>query len=822
MMKLIELEIKNIRGIKELTLRPNGSNFVVWGTNGSGKSAVVDAIDFLLTGRITRLTGEGTGNITLQEHGAHVDCKDSSDSYVKMIVSAKGVDKPIELHRSMNEPGKLSFPSEMADVISPILEITPRGQHVLTRREILKFITAEGGKRAKDIQFLMNLREVESIRATLVKVNNKADSKARAAKLVLDKARNSLIATTGHLEYQPEAVLEYINKNRVILGGKPNIGLSSSTVKMDVLSPKVLAKEHDVNTTLFERDIKDLLNLIGENSREANKKQDEILRSRVDSLHQDAILLRSISTQKLVQDGLDLIDDTGNCPLCDSPWDPGELMKYMINKLGKADEVQERINQIEENASFLLERTNMAAEYLEKINAITKILDLDQEIKILAKWQTDLKNLTISLSDPVKRYHQIQYSIPEVSRLNSPMVSEELLSGILNIAQSQYPQSTPEQTAWDTLTLVESKFNDFEQASNENIASIKYQKRANSLAKDFVLARDQVLQKLYDEIKERFVELYRDLHHDDERNFNARLKPDEAALEFEVDFYGRGTHPPHALHSEGHQDSMGLCLFLALSEKLTGDLIDLIILDDVVMSVDADHRRDLCGVLSKHFQNKQFLITTHDRVWARQLRSEGLVKSNTLIEFYNWNLESGPKINDAVDMWSCIEADLEKQDIPAASARLRRGSEQFFAEVCDHLYAPVQYKLSNRYQLGDFIFPAMSEFKSLLKQANKAAKSWADNGEEIQVLDNKRKEIFTNYDYENWAVNINVHYNEWANFSLNDFRPVVEAYKNLQNLFLCQNCMGILYLTKANNDPDNVRCNCGAVNWNLVQKKKEN
>ena len=52
-MKLIELEIKNVRGIKYITLRPNGSNFVVWGSNGSGKSAVVDAIDFLLTGRIT-------------------------------------------------------------------------------------------------------------------------------------------------------------------------------------------------------------------------------------------------------------------------------------------------------------------------------------------------------------------------------------------------------------------------------------------------------------------------------------------------------------------------------------------------------------------------------------------------------------------------------------------------------------------------------------------------------------------------------------------------------------------------------------------------
>ncbi len=41
-MKIIDLEIKNIRGLKELKLHPNEQNVVVWGTNGSGKSAVVD------------------------------------------------------------------------------------------------------------------------------------------------------------------------------------------------------------------------------------------------------------------------------------------------------------------------------------------------------------------------------------------------------------------------------------------------------------------------------------------------------------------------------------------------------------------------------------------------------------------------------------------------------------------------------------------------------------------------------------------------------------------------------------------------------------
>lgn len=57
-MKILDLKIEKMRGIKEIKLTPNGKNLVIWGPNGSGKSAVVDALDFLLTGSISRFTGK--------------------------------------------------------------------------------------------------------------------------------------------------------------------------------------------------------------------------------------------------------------------------------------------------------------------------------------------------------------------------------------------------------------------------------------------------------------------------------------------------------------------------------------------------------------------------------------------------------------------------------------------------------------------------------------------------------------------------------------------------------------------------------------------
>ena len=38
----------------------------------TGKSGVVDAMDFALTGNISRLSGAGTGGLTVQKHGPHV------------------------------------------------------------------------------------------------------------------------------------------------------------------------------------------------------------------------------------------------------------------------------------------------------------------------------------------------------------------------------------------------------------------------------------------------------------------------------------------------------------------------------------------------------------------------------------------------------------------------------------------------------------------------------------------------------------------------------------------------------------------------------
>jgi hypothetical protein len=149
---------------------------------------------------------------------------------------------------------------------------------------------------------------------------------------------------------------------------------------------------------------------------------------------------------------------------------------------------------------------------------------------------------------------------------------------------------------------------------------------------------------LYDEVEQDSSTFYRALNGADGEKFTAKLKHAAGSLDLDVNFYGRGLYPPAAYHSEGHQDGMGVCLYLALIKRLFGKKFTLSLLEDVVMSVDSSHRYEFCKLLKTHFPDTQFIITTHDRVWAEQMKSAGLVTGKTSIAFYSWTIDTGPLV----------------------------------------------------------------------------------------------------------------------------------------------------------------------------------
>ena len=679
-MKLLEVEISNVRGIVHEVLFLEGKNLVIWGPNGSGKSAVVDAIDFLLTGRVSRLSGKGTGQLSLSKHGPHID-RTPAEAVVRAKIKLPGVTQPIEIKRCMATPSRCEYEKSMKDRVEPLMKLAQRGQHVLTRREVLKFVTAEANTRAQEIQELLDITEIEETRKALVTVKNSLSRETDNAKQHLDTDKRDVNATVQKPDFKIQVVLEVVNQNRAVLGGEPISELHSTDLKKSIKPQVAQTGEKPVNVTLFERDIQNIRQILSE-TKQSLAKKDETLRGLIAAITADPALLRAFKQRELIELGRKLIDETGSCPLCETEWPPGELSEHLDHRLSTAQVVREKQDQIRQLSGDIAGVLKNVSSSLEKAIAVVKVAELEDERLILQTWVDNLKMLVGVLIAPVDKYPGNGFSATQVENLLAPEGIIDLLESIYERVKKKFPESTPEQTAWDILTRLEENIKALERSQKELQSAELLRRRAIILSDTFEKARDSILSSLYESVKDRFVELYQHLHGPDEENFAAYIQPNGPALNFDVDFHGRGPHPPHALHSEGHQDSMGLCLYLALAERLTQGWIDLIILDDVMMSVDATHRRQLCRLLNDSFPNRQFLITTHDKTWANQLKAEGVVDKRGFFEFYNWNVETGPRVNRETGMWEKIDTDLENNDIPSAAARLRRGSEEFFSTRC--------------------------------------------------------------------------------------------------------------------------------------------
>ncbi len=658
-MRLLELEIRNVRGIRSLALEPNGENLVVWGPNGAGKSAVVDAIDFLLTGRISRLRGEGTGDISLRKHGPHVDHK-PEETMVRGLLRLPGLADPVEVKRSIEDPDELACDAPAREHLEPILALAKQGQHVLTRRDILRYVAADTSTRAKQIQELMNLSEVEKLRRAFVSVRNRLGEEIGLAKVAFAEALGAVSATAQLERFDEEAVLATVNKSRAVLDGTPISALCSQDLKAGLTARKIISSAGAAEMAVMSRYIENLRKALGSEHQARMAGVDKKLRALLKKIASEPELLRSLKRLNLTKLGLGLIDETGRCPLCDNAWPPGELSRYLQRRVAEAGSASDCTKEIRQVSGAIAERVGAVTESLRKVAEAARDLQPKNDFLRLQSWLFALEELSRALDEPLDKYEDPRFSPEGVKRMLAPSDTEKSIGSVERSLKAKYPEATPQQVAWDVLTRLEENVKAMEGASAALVKADLSHRRGVVLLESFLKARDKVLGTVYETIKDSFVGLYRRLHGVDEGAFSARIEPEEAGLNFEVDFFGRGLHPPRALHSEGHQDSMGLCLYLALAEHLTKGIIDIVILDDVVMSIDADHRRQVCQLLAKEFPHRQFLITTHDRTWARQLRNEGVAGSNGVVEFYKWDLDTGPYVSQQVGLWDRIHADLDE------------------------------------------------------------------------------------------------------------------------------------------------------------------
>lgn len=816
MIQIETVEIVELRGIRKLTIEMGRKTFVICGPNGSGKSGVVDAIEFALTGEMARLMGKGTGGITLATHGPHVDKRDYPDaSFVKLTVHIPSLGKSASITRSVKKPKDVTVVPDEADVRAVFSEVAGHPEVTLSRREIIKLILTEATQRSRDVQTLLKLDEIDQTRGLLKTTQNKLGSEQTAAAATLAAADASLCRHLDLPKLSADEVLRVVGTRRALLGLSTIAKLEAdSSVAAGIVESAKTASA--INKASALRDVEALQRGLEPGVGSASDADVSELVAGLDQLQSNPRLLEMIQRRSFIETGLDLVD-SAQCPLCDSEWDIEALREHLRAKLQESANAETLQGSLLSKGELIKKDAVTLGGVIAQVQQVARATESHALTKILDESTADLTALREKLTS-------VTDLLSIKGRLETGWVAEPaaLRGEVEQLADTlrALPDESETVEARTFLVVAQERLEALRRAQRDEQAAKRAADAGRAAYKAYCEVAERKLSDLYGKVEGEFCEYYRAINGDDEGGFTAKLSPENGKLDLMVDFYNRGMFPPGAYHSEGHQDGMGVCLYLALMKRLLADRFTFAVLDDVVMSVDAGHRRQFCKLLKARFPDTQFVITTHDKVWAKQMQSEGLVTAKGTMAFHSWSVDAGPIVQESREIWEEIEGAITEGRVSDASAALRRHLEFCGSELADAFGARVPYRPDGNHELGDLLPAALSRHLELLGKAAKSAQDWGNDS--AKQLVKERKDTLSTHakesDVERWAVNAAVHYNAWENFAPEDFRPVAAAFKVLLENFRCASCNSWLRVSPARGTPELLVCPCNSICLNLKPK----
>ena len=419
-MKLLELKIENFRGIKNLEIKPNAKNIIIEGENGSGKSSVTDALDFLLTGEITHL--KGTKGISQKRHGPHIDtAKKLANAKVIGIFKLPNVKQNITVTASLD--GKKEFLPKDENAIN-IFKKLKNGIFLLSRRMILEFVTSAPKKRGELIEKLLNLSDIETVRQQLKKFSNSAKSNFNTGQ--------------GNLKFIKKKLSQELKLNQVT---ESEIIQKINTIHDATKIPKIKSYADIEKSSIFTKlnsppKVEDKIRKKSKNFgslldfTQSSKVVEEFgkLSALLYEWKNTPKLSKQIKESELIKRGLMLLakNEMASCPLCDTTWNYSELKEYLTKKQKKCKEAKAFEKNMLNSKNRL---ANLLFDIKSHVNEIFKIISefkLKSKFPMLANWQLEMERAETYLDNKIDEKFSIQ-SI-NLDNLTSTKYREEIVN----------------------------------------------------------------------------------------------------------------------------------------------------------------------------------------------------------------------------------------------------------------------------------------------------------------------------------------------------------------------------------------------------------
>lgn len=191
-----------------------------------------------------------------------------------------------------------------------------------------------------------------------------------------------------------------------------------------------------------------------------------------------------------------------------------------------------------------------------------------------------------------------------------------------------------------------------------------------------------------------------------------------ASVELKAEFSGHDA-PPQAYFSQSHLDTLGLCVFLALAVRDRADET-VLILDDVLGSVDEPHVERVIGMIyeiSTKFRHT--IVTTHYRPWREKYRWGWLKPGQAcqFVELTGWAINDGIRVISSLPEVERLRLLLAESPIDPQAICSKAGV--ILEAALDYLTLKYECAVPRRhgaaYTLGDLLPAIGSKLRDALK-----------------------------------------------------------------------------------------------------------
>ena len=469
------------------------------------------------------------------------------------------------------------------------------------------------------------------------------------------------------------------------------------------------------------------------------------------------------------------------CPLCEQPVQWNELRDRVQRRMAVLRELSGESSKIKDRSS----RITNALELLSQ-NVRQCLQDLKNEPEILEVLE-QLQKCFSSLEQLIEMIRSTPAKLSqeplELSDVYSDTINENLNAVIsrLDAIIKESSKSEDERTvkAFRLVTDVNRELRNYEESKKKLKAADKRFAIGEKLYELFKDTSKESIQKIYQNIESEVARLYGLLHPDEEiRGIQLSTAPNKrASALLKMELFGRKGEDPRGLASEGHLDSMGLCIFLAFIKRFNENC-PLVVLDDVVSSIDSGHRSKISRILVEEYKDNQLIITTHDEVWFKQLYSaqrtfkqEGNYLNYEIVE---WDRKAGPRFKSYKSDWEKIEKSLTEGNKEIAGSAARRYLEGVLVDICQNFHAAVEFNgLNATYDVGDLLPPAK---KKVISVSNDDA------------FTRRVKKAFEELELTIVLGNLLSHNNPVSSTTINEVREFCVAVENLRKACSCDAC----------------------------------